>query len=435
MPWTPLHALLGEVGNELSFEMIERAVAEGIEEQSNLDWKSALPLTAADTPGRQAQGMELAKDIAAMANSGGGMIVYGVKEHDGMTSAAGKVQPVGPIGELELRNIRQVANSLIYPPVTGLDLIRLAPGENVDQGVLVALINPSADVPHLLHQKGNHEWFQAPWRDGAETRRMTERQLSDAYRQREQGRKQQEQDFEKLYDDMAKSIGVLEGISGPRWIIGIAQPLQPRLDERRLSATSARRFLEASRRYFKPDGLSPLVEVQNIDARIGLRRFIFSSTRVQGPSAVSSRVEVHGNGALAIAFTRGGLLGAKEHETEHVPTEDIERTAKDLTALILQAVESGSVLSDYLVRVGVESKTQVFRRPDPSLRGHYQPYDESQRVKNHQPVDAVIVTQYGREQLLESAAELLTDLMEQVGSWNHSTGSDLNHAIEMNEYY
>lgn len=433
MPWTPLHAALGETENELTFAMIKRAVEEGIQEQSNHDWKTNLPLTATEPQARQGQGTELAKDIAAMANSGGGVIVFGVKEREGNTSAAGEIKPVGLVGETDLRNIRQVANGQIYPPVTGLDLIRLTPEDDAGGGVLVAIVNPSLDVPHLLHQKGNHEWFQAPWRDGPETRRMTERQLADAYRQREQDRQQQEASFEKLYDDLVQTLGAAHS-SGPRWVIGVAQPIQPRIDDRRLSSLGARNFIAACRRFFPSGSISPLIEVKDANVRTGLRRFILNSSRTIGRSNIRARVEVHGNGSFGIAFTRDGMIGAHDYQPGQVTTDDIERATKDLVGMILQATRTGSVVSDFRVRIGVAPTTQIFRHPDHSYSGLYRPFDESHRITNHQPIDAVIVTQFGIGSLLDSTAELLTDAMAQLGISYRISGSDLQRDIDDADY-
>src|SRR3954452_3537605 len=130
MPWTPLHAALGEAGATLDFTLIEQACDSKITERTNLDWKRDLPLTAGpdEKAKKVAQQAELAKDIAALANSGGGMIVYGVAESTvAGTSAADHVVPVGPVDETAIRAIRQVAGNAIYPPVTGTQLLPIAP--------------------------------------------------------------------------------------------------------------------------------------------------------------------------------------------------------------------------------------------------------------------------------------------------------------------
>ncbi len=61
MPSTPLHAALGEVGNELTFRLIERACEEQVSERNDLDWKRDLPLTA----GQGEQGKKMAQQASA----------------------------------------------------------------------------------------------------------------------------------------------------------------------------------------------------------------------------------------------------------------------------------------------------------------------------------------------------------------------------------
>lgn len=126
MPITPLHLALGELDSPLDYDLVSRACQNRITERTGLDWKLALPLTAEDAAAKREQQAELAKDIAAMANSGGGMVVYGVAEAPGNTSAAGSVQPVGLVTETTKQQIRQVAGNLIYPPVAGLELLSIA---------------------------------------------------------------------------------------------------------------------------------------------------------------------------------------------------------------------------------------------------------------------------------------------------------------------
>jgi hypothetical protein len=192
VPWTPLHASLGEPSGVLDFALIERACAESVVERTDLDWKRQLPLTApkVEAKAKQAQQLELAKDIAAMANSGGGMVVYGVLEATAAgTSAAEAIVGVGVVDEGTTRDIRRVAGNLIYPPVVGLDLIPVAPEADPDGGVLVLLVPDSVDRPHLVHPSNGQDWFCAPYRHGPDTEWMVERQLAAAYAERDSGRR------------------------------------------------------------------------------------------------------------------------------------------------------------------------------------------------------------------------------------------------------
>jgi predicted HTH transcriptional regulator len=54
--------------------MIDNAVDQRLAETDDLDWKRAL------SPAKDLQSTDFPKDVAAMANSGGGTIVYGVEE-------------------------------------------------------------------------------------------------------------------------------------------------------------------------------------------------------------------------------------------------------------------------------------------------------------------------------------------------------------------
>ena len=56
---------------------LDRLIADGVEENISLDYKAADSLQ--NTDGKK---KEIAKDISAMANSAGGVIIYGIKEHD-----------------------------------------------------------------------------------------------------------------------------------------------------------------------------------------------------------------------------------------------------------------------------------------------------------------------------------------------------------------
>ena len=71
-----IHAQLFFTPTELTHEMIVRAVESAVQETDDLDWKQALPVDA------DKKLKEFAKDVAAMANTNGGVIVYGVREDD-----------------------------------------------------------------------------------------------------------------------------------------------------------------------------------------------------------------------------------------------------------------------------------------------------------------------------------------------------------------
>ena len=102
--------------------LIEAAIAQRLEEQSDLDWKLDFPHVA-KPDGKE----EFAKDVAAMANSGGGLLVYGIAEDSrAYRSAAVGVPGVAQWGDAgEQRRLRQIAYSVIRPPVHKLQFLPL----------------------------------------------------------------------------------------------------------------------------------------------------------------------------------------------------------------------------------------------------------------------------------------------------------------------
>jgi Putative DNA-binding domain len=106
MQFTPVHRLLGLAPEPLSDEMMDEAIARGIAETDDLDWKSKPP------PAKGMTKTDYPKGIAAMANSGGGKIVYGITERD--KCATGRVD-AGELNERLEQTLRSVAVSSIHP--------------------------------------------------------------------------------------------------------------------------------------------------------------------------------------------------------------------------------------------------------------------------------------------------------------------------------
>jgi Putative DNA-binding domain len=110
MLFTPLHRVLGREPGPLTDDMLDDAVKAGVPETDDLDWKSALPAE------KDLANSDLLKDIAAMANSGGGVVVFGVTEEQ--KRATGRVN-IRDTNEAYERTLRRVAVSGIQPPIFG----------------------------------------------------------------------------------------------------------------------------------------------------------------------------------------------------------------------------------------------------------------------------------------------------------------------------
>lgn len=108
MTFTALHRAVGAEPGPLTDELLDAAVAAEVAETSDLDWKSELP------PAKGLSQTDFPKDVAAMANSGGGVIVFGVRESQ---KAATERVDVGNFDEAYERTLRSTAITAISAAV------------------------------------------------------------------------------------------------------------------------------------------------------------------------------------------------------------------------------------------------------------------------------------------------------------------------------
>ncbi len=436
MAWTPLHAALGASDPELTFQLVVEACAQKIAESAQLDWKKVLPLTAVDAAGKQTQQLELAKDLAAMANNGGGLIAYGIDELRGANvSTAEKVVSVGPINDTITKSIRQVAGNLIYPAITGIELVAVSDDISEDH-VLLAVVPDSPDTPHLIHPPkgaaGSADWFMAPWRNGPDTHWMSERQLGNAYRQRQEGRRQREEHIAQTWTSL--DVACTQGVQA-QWVLGVLQPERPYSRPRRLSAGAAGRVLRNCERTLRSGGpragISSIGVTEGHELRRGLRRYYRQTARTMG---AQGRVEIHGDGTVAVGVHRTDR-GFGESGTASiggdVAVRDIEQVGLDLLALLRATQPIFGSTGDYSLRIGVVPGSSIFRRDD-ALTTDFDTWDE-QRVPAYEPVEGTVIASEGPRTAVDSIAELIQDAVHQAGTFTTITGDSIWTAIEMGD--
>ena len=171
--FTPIHRALGLEAGNATIDLIQEAVDHGVEETADLDWKQAVYDSRKPNWDEEA-----AKDIAAMANSGGGWIVFGVKESGG-TNAACEITPIG-WSAAEQQRILRTAYAKIGPPVVGIEFYNIPCGDEGDGSVVMMRVPDSADAPHFA-RKGDNA-FVAPRRNGPHTVYMSDREIERGFR-------------------------------------------------------------------------------------------------------------------------------------------------------------------------------------------------------------------------------------------------------------
>lgn len=97
-------------------EDLDRMIADGVEENISLDYKAADSLQKSDGKKK-----EIAKDVSSMANSAGGVIVYGVREFQETVNRhlPEKIDPIQRT-EFSKETLEQIISSNISPKIDGL---------------------------------------------------------------------------------------------------------------------------------------------------------------------------------------------------------------------------------------------------------------------------------------------------------------------------
>lgn len=177
-----LESLFGVVLDDLAAEHIQSLVENDVSEEFDLDFKEAL-YGRSDAAKR-----ELAGDVAALANTAGGVIVIGVAED---AQARASSAPGVALSDAERTRMLQVIASGVSPmPMVDVISIPSAPSEETDQshteptGYYVLAVPRSPSGPHAVLI---NDGFRYPTRNGATTRYLAEPEVAAAYRTRAAG--------------------------------------------------------------------------------------------------------------------------------------------------------------------------------------------------------------------------------------------------------
>ncbi|WP_459982142.1 AlbA family DNA-binding domain-containing protein [Nocardioides sp. AN3] len=341
MRFTPLHQALGLPAGPITDELLDVAVREGLAETDGIDWKRQTPevkgLPQSDFP----------KDVAAMANSGGGVIVFGIDEDQKL--AIGRLD-IGELNEEQYeRALRSAAVTGIHPPIFGLQVSFVGePGRRA----LVVVVPASEDGPHLIYR---NEYFGAPVRNDADTVWMRERQIEQMYRARFEARRQLTEDLNVLYDETTSGKPIHERA----WFIAVAHPRIPVQARERMDREEARTIYNHAYRlapgYASTRVHHPIQMIDYQNPRPGLRRWVARDAAETDASRWKSAwATVHFDGALTIAAAIGaGRNRDGFDEAYRIDSARCESTIADFMAL-LRATGNALGVGEYEVKVGIE---------------------------------------------------------------------------------
>ena len=341
--FTPIHRALGIEACAITAELLDLCIEKRIEEADDLDWKQVLPPDAGG--GRKDWAEEFAKDVAAMAYSGGGWLVYGMGERlvDGRASASA-LHPVTWTDKAE-QQLRTAAFSRVAPSITGLQFHPVP----IRGGFVVLLHVPNSPGRPFLARVGT-DAFRAPFRNGAHTFYLDEREIERAYANRFQQRREWDEDLDRLFAETADA--------SDRHVVACAvASARPKESLRTLQEfDQARAFeiIEDARRSRLHDG-SAVALPWNPVYRPGLRRWVV----MDGNSKYMARLTLHFDGSVT-ATARMGLTTPQlqDHPYDFIGSV-VERFVADTVVLVSAHRRILGLPCDYGLRFGLVGKEGV----------------------------------------------------------------------------
>ncbi len=404
MVFTPLHRALGLEPGPLTDKVLDAAVAAGVREGDELDWKSELP------PAKGLSQTDFPKDVAAMANGAGGLIVFGVREEQ---KAATERIDVVEFDETYERALRSVAITAISPPVFGLNVHRLG---SEGKRALVVEVPASVEGPHLIYR---NQYFGAPLRSDADTVWMKERQIEAMYRARFEERRH----ATEALDALSTEVSIGRDTDERAWLIGVGHPRVPRLAGR-LTRDEARGVLATSEKltlqYADRRGVRPLENVDQLNPRPGLRRWVAVNTATEEYSRWrESWISIHHDGSATLATAVGGhrMSSDKNFGGWQIESVTIECAIADLMAVV-RATARATSNDEYDLRIGIDwTGEQALTILTKDQMGHT--YDgASTPLRRYAPVETTVNAVESDSDYLGHVHDLAQDCLNQGGISN-----------------
>ncbi len=228
----------------------------------------------------------LAVDVAALANTAGGVIVIGIEEDDQAraTAAAGV-----DVSDAEASRIRQIVAALVAP-LPMFDIVSVTDSGDLARGFLLVAVPRSANAPHAVLV---NDGLRYPRRNGATIRYLSEPEVAAAYRERSAGVAAQAQ---RVLDVEREAVARLDHAQHA-WLL---VSLTPDLPGDLVITTAAFREFQETTMGTQPAIVPVGVSYQRTS--VGRRRLLADGTGNDSPLARYTSLELHGDGAGAFGL-------------------------------------------------------------------------------------------------------------------------------------
>ena len=406
--FTPIHRALGLEAGNATIDLIQQAVDHGVEETADLDWKQAVYDSRKPNWDEEA-----AKDIAAMANSGGGWIVFGVKESGG-TNAASEIAPIG-WSAAEQQRILRTAYAKIGPPVVGIEFYNIPCGDEGDGSVVMMRVPDSADAPHFA-RKGDNA-FVAPRRNGPHTVYMSDREIERGFRERFQYTDDRERLLQDRFERACEALRPEDGV----FLAVAAVPLEPVTGR---GASAMEQVYQYRDEPLLPARVGVRVQKnwwQGGEIKKGLRQWIL---RAHKSAHHKFRKFLCDDAAVLGAYQLGLLITDEQWNdkypvglTNHCRAVDIQTAVIDCVTLLRSHAEERQAHGGFRIRaglVGIEGEP-IFLRVIDGFGDKLLGADDMEPIVRFQPITIELDPLSMIDEILPIINDLVWDLVSQGG--------------------
>ena len=160
--------LFGKKFNEIDEDDINKLVEKQEEESLVLDFKEYT-----EDNKKEKNAKEIAKDISSMANSEGGLIIYGIKEENSKAKEIKWINSSEDFGE----RLLNIINTTIVPHIT-INIYTIISKENNDKCIYLVYIPKDVDSLYCVTKDMDNRFYT---RGGVVVTRMSPREIKDRF--------------------------------------------------------------------------------------------------------------------------------------------------------------------------------------------------------------------------------------------------------------